>query len=523
MDILSFPDHLASAYAVHHGPHGAVSALARQRGQSRQALYRQAHALQLCALPDRRRALCPTLRRRLARLRRLCRHLRQQLRGAFHCDADRRARFAATAQAEGVSLPVARCLLAILLGEQTPSVAALGRDAQRAAARAGALLEVLDEQSRPRVRQACADEIFVGRRPILMVVEPRSLCWQVGHLADDRSGATWAGQLAPLSRLEQLSKDDGSGLGRGLELVNQQRRAEGRPEVADQADHFHLLRAGGRALRRLRGDVTRALERAEEADRQVAQADRRGQKKSGPVKRSLWGWRQAEDAYQRWAAADAAWQRLRGEVLPRFTPEGQLNTRARAEAALAQLLPALHGPEWSKARRQLARPELFTFLDRTEQALAAVPGDERVKALLVRAEGLRQRPESLRGQGRPASARRGLLLVVAALLSAGGAAVAALAGGVRRALWQSWRSSSLVEGLNSVLRMGQARHRRLSQGLLDLKRLYWNLRPLRTGRRKKRSPYQLLGLQLPVTDWWELLRREPQQLREQLSAPPLAG
>jgi hypothetical protein len=45
-----------------------------------------------------------------------------------------------------------------------------------------------------------------------------------------------------------------------------------------------------------------------------------------------------------------------------------------------------------------------------------------------------------------------------------------------------------VEGLNSVLRMQQGRHPKMSQGLLDLKRLYWNLRKFRTGRRKKTSP-----------------------------------
>jgi hypothetical protein len=522
MDILSFPQHVASAHAIHNGRHGDVSALARQRGSSRQALYRQAHALRDCALPDRRRALFPRLRRRLARLRRRCHRLRQRLRRSVHCDADRRARFAATAQAEGVSLPVARRLLAVFLGDQAPAVATLGRDAQRVAARAAALLEVLDEQSQPLVRQACADEIFVGDKPILMVVEPTSLCWQVGHLAPDRAGATWAEQLAPLSQLEQLSKDDGSGLAKGLDLVNQQRRALGQAEVADQADHFHLLREGNRALRRLQGDVTRALQRADEADRQLARVSRQGRKRTGPAGRAAWRWRQAEGAFQRWSAADAAWRRVGTEVLPRFTPAGQLNTRARAEAVLAEVLPALHGPEWAKARRQLARPEVFTYLDRTEQALAAVEGDEQLKALLVRAEGLRQRPEALRSEGRPSSANRGLLLVVAALLSAGGAAVAGVASGVRGALRQSWRSSSLVEGLNSVLRMGQARHRRLTQGLLDLKRLYWNLRPLRTGRRKKRTPYQLLGLKVPVTDWWALLRLSPDQLRQQLSGPRLA-
>ncbi|CAN5804163.1 hypothetical protein BH23PLA1_BH23PLA1_18730 [soil metagenome] len=39
------------------------------------------------------------------------------------------------------------------------------------------------------------------------------------------------------------------------------------------------------------------------------------------------------------------------------------------------------------------------------------------------------------------------------------------------------RASSAVEGLNSILRMHQARHRGLSQELLDLKRLYWNCHP----------------------------------------------
>ncbi|PON09744.1 hypothetical protein C2W62_53815, partial [Candidatus Entotheonella serta] len=41
--------------------------------------------------------------------------------------------------------------------------------------------------------------------------------------------------------------------------------------------------------------------------------------------------------------------------------------------------------------------------------------------------------------------------------------------------------------------------------MLDLKRLYWNCRVFREGKRKRRSPYELLGLQLPTSDWWELL------------------
>ena len=123
-----------------------------------------------------------------------------------------------------------------------------------------------------------------------------------------------------------------------------------------------------------------------------------------------------------------------------------------------------------------------------------------------------------RGAGPSAAAGRGLLLLTAVLVTTGGEAVRRAAEGVRHVLRQAWRASSLVEGINSVLRMQQARHRRLTQGLLDLKRLYWNTRRFRTGRRKGKSPYELLGLSLGEGAWWDLLQLSPEQLRGKLSA-----
>ena len=81
-----------------------------------------------------------------------------------------------------------------------------------------------------------------------------------------------------------------------------------------------------------------------------------------------------------------------------------------------------------------------------------------------------------------------------------------------------WRASSLVECINSVARMHQGRHRKMTQGLLDLKRLYWNLHQFRAGHRKNQTPYGLLGLKLPALSFWELLRMTPEELRKQLSA-----
>src|SRR4051812_13507489 len=92
------------------------------------------------------------------------------------------------------------------------------------------------------------------------------------------------------------------------------------------------------------------------------------------------------------------------------------------------------------------------------------------------------------------------------------------AGRVRAVFRGVWRASSLVECVNSVARMQQARHRKMTPGLLDLKRLYWNLRRFRTGHRKNETPYGLLGLKLPDLSFWEFLKLTPEDLREQLSA-----
>src|SRR5205823_6840470 len=118
-----------------------------------------------------------------------------------------------------------------------------------------------------------------------------------------------------------------------------------------------------------------------------------------------------------------------------------------------------------------------------------------------------------------AAALRGVLLAAGLVLSLSGAAGSQATALVRGTLRGVWRASSLVECINSVARMQQGRHRKMTQGLLDLKRLYWNCRVFRTGHRRGRTPYQLLGLRLPATDWWELLQLPPEQLRQALSEP----
>src|SRR5262249_4271403 len=273
MKALSPQLRIANTAAVLDGPYGTVTRQAALSGTSRQALYRDAPHVVQAVDGSAHHLRLQELRQANDRLRAERDLLRNQLQQAIVLDTDHLACFAATAQAEGVSLPVARRLLGPFLQQRTPSVPQLGRWAQEAAQKASALLPLLDAVARPRAEQAAADEIFFCRRPCLMVVEQHSLFWLTGRLADNRNGETWAEEFRRLPNLRQLTRDGGTGLAKGLALVNQERQAQSDHAIADQEDHFHTLREGRRALRQMQQRVCRAIDAAAAArhrDRQKA-------------------------------------------------------------------------------------------------------------------------------------------------------------------------------------------------------------------------------------------------------------
>jgi hypothetical protein len=518
---LSIPQRIACATATLFGRYGAVTHIAQEYGFCRQTIYRQADAVRddLDAQTHRQDAL--RLRQQLEQALTRCDDLQRRLDDAAVLDQDRQAEFAAAAQAAGVSLPVARRLLQVVLRQRTPSVAKLGRWTKAAAQRSAALLQVLDEHTRPCVRQAVPDEIFVRRKPILMVVEPDSLCWVSGRLAARRDGATWAEEFNRLPALEQVTKDGGSGLAKGLRQANAQRQQQGRARAAEQDDHFHALREGQRSLRISAGQANRAVDRAWKADKKERKRcrGRRAGKRTGHASVVALRWRQANAAYERWCGQEQAWQQATA-AFTLFDASGQLQTRVQAEATVAAALPVLTGKHWDKTRAALRRPELWTYLDRAHQQLAALPVPVELRQAALRVEGARRRPGAMAGEGAAAAALRGMVLVASVVLSRAGAEGAAALAAVRAVLARVWRASSSVEGINSVLRMQQSRHRRLTQGLLDLKRLYWNCHAFRTGKRKGQSPYSRLGVPLPALSWWEILKLSPEELRQLLPPPP---
>jgi hypothetical protein len=162
----TIPQRIGSAFAVLCGQYGDVTRMAGDRERSRQSLYREADKVVEAVDGAVTQARVDDLQRQLAEQRAEIQVLQERLKHAVEITPDKQHEFATVAQAEGVSLSVARRLLRVMTGpKRSQGVATLGRVTLDAGTKAGPLLKVLDEAARPAVKQGTADEIFLDANP----------------------------------------------------------------------------------------------------------------------------------------------------------------------------------------------------------------------------------------------------------------------------------------------------------------------------------------------------------------------
>jgi hypothetical protein len=289
--------------------------------------------------------------------------------------------------------------------------------------------------------------------------------------------------------------------------VQQQRQKDGQPALENGLDVFHTTQEAQRVLRLIWNRVECLWEQAEAASRRVAQAQQQGQDARGGAAAARAAWTKAETAFQHYEQSQAGWK-VAHAALQVFRPDGQLNDRSWARQQIALALPQLSGREWSKVRGFLQTEATWTFLDRLHRQLEEAAPEPEWRAELVRLWWLRRQRPRATTAGVPGGAGHVAHLVQQVVCQKRDANWHVSYRAVARVLHQTVRASSAVECMNSVIRMHQARHRTLPQGLLDLKRLYWNCREFRGGKRRGRCPYEHLGLKLPSYDFWGLLQGE---------------
>jgi hypothetical protein len=509
MRTIPFVGWIAHAAARFLGVHGAVTANAQETGWSRQCI--DDHAQKVLAAVQAEHSGGPT-RAQLLQQNQVLRQENAQLWDwlfqTIEFPLAKQQQFAVTALAMGLSLNQTLVLLAILLGAAAaPSRSRVHRWVQAAAQAAGAVLKRLDQAAKTLIVVGCLDEIFFHHRPVLVGVEPTSMVWFLGTKAENHQGSTWLAALRPWTALQSVVSDAGTGLQAGIAQMQQDRRRDQQVPLDNGLDVFHTKPEAQRVLKILWSQVEGLWEQAEAARRAVAAAQQQGRDARGSARHARATWKKVEGVFSRYEQAETAWKRAeRARNL--FRPDGQLNDRSSAQAEIAAALPGWSGAVWSKVRGFLEAPAALTFLDRVHDQLAPLPLSQELRAALVRLWWLRRQsprstnPQSLGGYRAVAPLVQQLL---GQQLDPNWRASYRLVAAVLR---RTVRASSAVECMNSVLRMHQSRHRTLTQELLDLKRLYWNTRVFRGGKRQGRCPYEHLGLALPRCDFWGLLQDE---------------
>jgi hypothetical protein len=504
---IPFASWIANAAVGLTGLYGDVTRQARLADCSRQTIYDHAHKVQ-AAVADAHDG-GPTRATLIAenqQLRQENAQLWDWLAQTIEFPAGKQHEFVVTATAMGLSLSQVLALLALILGQRAcPGRSTLHRWIKLAGAAASRVLTCLDARCRALVLVGCLDEIFFHGRPVLVGVEPASLTWFLGQKADDRSGATWAKALRDWDALSYVTADAGKGLQAGIAAVQRERQGDGKPSLESGLDVFHTTYEAGRVLRQSWNRLDRLWEQAELASRRVERSQRQGQDARGVASVAGRAWKQVEAAFAEYERSEAGWEIAHG-ALAVFGPEGRLNDRTRASEQIALALPMLPGRAWSKVRGLLQAEGTLTFLDRLHRQLGEAVPEDSLRAELVRLWWLRRRRPRANTTGGVAGAGHVAHLVQQVVCRQMDADWREPYGAVSRVLRRTVRASSAVECMNSVLRMHQSRHRTVNQGLLDLKRLYWNCRAFREGKRRRHSPYELLGLKLPSSRFWDLLR-----------------
>lgn len=401
--------------------------------------------------------------------------------------------------------------------DQGRSVGFVSELLHRAGQRAGQILERVDHSPLGPVVQA-RDELFTGRDPNLLLVEPHSLVITGLYATADRDAETWGCALL----LTQDRQVEIRGLAEDGCIPYAASCREAGLDTAIQKDVWHPLADALQVVKDIEREALHALTAAERLEKRL---------------RKRW-----DDAtFAEWATTTERAERLLDQSAQlRFWREclwdaveivdwrnGEIRDRALNQWVLDESLAALQRLAHPRIQRLVERlhtqaPELLTFLGTLAPPLADWQG--RVaqhfpepdwaaffQASVARLWRLEHALHCGHRQFRDA-ARRGRQWV--AELIANDPQAQCLAEELLTLLEHAVRTSSAAETINSVLRPylnGRREGTDLGsrQLFLNLFALWFNLHKFERGPRKGQSPYELAGIDLGTDDWLTLLGFPP--------------
>ena len=382
-----------------------------------------------------------------------------------------------------------------------------------AGGRAGEILAKVDHAVLGAVMQA-RDELFVGREPILLMVEPKSLVITGLYATADRDADTWGCVLLfTQDRRVQIKglAEDGC-----IPYAASCRAAQ--LDAAIQKDVWHPLEDVRKVIRDVEREAFQKMKAAEKLEKRL---------------RKAWD----EAVFDQWAALDAQigclleqssrlrfWRDCLWDAVELVDwRSGEIRDRAinqwLADETLLGIRQLPHPRIQQLAERLTAQlPEMLTFLEGIAQPLAqwqsqtqALFPDPTTAIHFQAAVARLWRLEHALRNGQKQFAKPTLQAEQClALWLEENHQLQPRAEKLLCLLEATVRTSSAAETINSVLRPFLDRRRECTdlvsrQCFLNLFTLWFNLHKFERGPRKGKSPYELAGIDLGTDDWLTLL------------------
>ena len=517
VETLSFKDHLdltdrleiALEYLKRGGFYGVVIDLANAYNTNRQRVY---DILDRTLEAFRRKPPGPTakpeeaLEKRIAALeaenailRARVQALEAKLENSVEVTYERVRDLSLTLTVLPVSYRDIRDIVALAFGdEHAPSEASLCKMVQYGTI---AGLVLLDEEVTSRFSSAGVDEIFFHQTPILTVVDPDSMAVGACERSEDRTGGSWNSVLSHFPNLRYVISDEAKGIGNGVYLTNE--------TILHQKDLYHLVSEISRTTQRLEAGLGKLLRAEERAWQDWAKGRiyiKTMEKTLATVDRQL---ELMEQYYQALELLDFAFCSM--------TSEHKVNTREHGHQVLSDVIQRLKSltelgiDDLVKVLEKRA-PGCLVFLDQLQRELSCIPveleRDSEFTAEQIREWAIQEVCLQQAMADEPSdevfSAYRELWQKVRSLKKLIPLFLQVVSE-VRKLLYRPKRASSLVECFNSILRPIQQVKKQVTQEFLWLKALHHNMKTFKQGKRKEKSPFQLLGVDFGNQDWIQLL------------------
>ncbi len=398
-----------------------------------------------------------------------------------------------------------RDVVGLAYGEKyAPSEATLCGMVQDYGVIAGLIL--LDEGVTSKFSSGCVDEIFFHRIPILTVVDPDSMAVGACERSQDRTGESWHAVLSHFPNLDYIISDQAKGIARGIHLT-----AGTLGTIQHQSDLYHFLIVVSRTTRRLETCLEKLLKSEEQVWQDWIQGHvyvKTVEKIQATVVRQL---ELMEQYYQAMELLDFAFSPM--------TSDHQVNAREHGGQILSDVIQRLKSlSELQLGIDDLVKtlekrgPGCLVFLDQLQRELSVIPVELREDSQFTAGEmrelaiqevclehAMADDPSdevfcTYRALWGKIRSLKKLVPVFLQVVSA-----------VRRILYHPKRASSLVECYNSILRPIQQVKKQVTQEFLWLKALHHNMKTFKQGKRKGKSPFQMLGVGFGNQDWIGLM------------------